>query len=137
MGCASMTQSEVDYSDVQGLVRFGYKLMKEASYVLLRVKNVAAARSWLGTASVTSAIAVSPPPSTAMQVAFTAAGLKALGVLDPVLAGFPSEFLAGTTQQSRSRRLGDGGSTAPSPGDWRNSANLAHIVRMFCAEHRR
>ena len=108
-----MTQSEVDYSDVQGLVRFGYKLMKEASYVLLRVKNVAAARSWLRTASVTSAIAVSPPPSTAMQVAFTAAGLKALGVLDPVLAGFSSEFLAGMTEESRSRRLGDVESNAP------------------------
>jgi Dyp-type peroxidase family len=129
-----MTQSEVDYSDVQGLVRFGYKLMKEASYVLLRVKNVAAARSWLGTASVTSAIAVSPPPSTAMQVAFTAAGLKALGVLDPVLAGFSSEFLAGMTEESRSRRLGDVESNAPSQWDWGNSANVPHLVVMFFAE---
>src|SRR5260370_39899209 len=111
--------------------------MEEGSGGLLRVKDGGGVRSWLRTAPVTSAIAVSPPPSTALQVAFTAAGLKALGVPDPVLAGFPSEFLAGTTQQSRSRRLGDGGSTAPSPGDWRNSANLAHIVRMFCAEHRR
>ncbi|MGA8481654.1 MAG: hypothetical protein WB696_27115 [Chthoniobacterales bacterium] len=129
-----MTQSEVDYSDVQGLVRFGYKLMKEASYVLLRVKNVAAARSWLRTASVTSAIAVSPPPSTAMQVAFTAAGLKALGVLDPVLAGFSSEFLAGMTEESRSRRLGDVESNAPEQWDWGNSANVPHLVVMFFAE---
>ncbi len=129
-----MTQSEVDYSDVQGLVRFGYKLMKEASYVLLRVKNVAAARSWLRTASVTSAIAVSPPPSTAMQVAFTAAGLKALGVLDPVLAGFSSEFLAGMTEESRSRRLGDVESNAPLQWDWGNSANVPHLVVMFFAE---
>src|SRR5258708_27391973 len=95
MGCPTMKQSEVDYSDVQGLVRFAYKLMKEASYVLLRVKDVRAARSWLRTAPVTSAIAVSPPPSTALQVPFTAAGLKALGVPVPVLAVLPSEFLAG------------------------------------------
>jgi Dyp-type peroxidase family len=134
MGCPSMTQSEVDYSDVQGLVRFGYKLMKEASYVLLRVKDVGAARSWLRTAPVTSGIAVSPPPSTAMQVAFTAAGLKALGVLDPVLAGFSSEFLAGMTEESRSRRLGDVESNAPSHWDWGNSANLPHLVVMFFAE---
>src|SRR6267143_7252653 len=98
MGCPSMTQSEVDYSDVQGLVRFGYKLMKEASYVLLRVKNVAAVRSWLRTAPVTSAVVTDPPPSTAMQIAFTAAGLKALGVPASVLAGFSSEFLAGMTE---------------------------------------
>ncbi len=134
MGCPSMTQSEVDYSDVQGLVRFGYKLMKEASYVLLRVKDVGAARSWLRAAPVTSAIAVSPPPSTALQVAFTAAGLKALGVPDPVLAGFPSEFLAGMTEESRSRRLGDVESNAPSQWDWGNSANVPHLVVMFFAE---
>src|SRR5260370_4479917 len=115
MGCPSMTQSEVDYSDVQGLVRFGYKLMKEASYVLLRVKDVGAARSWLRTAPVTSAIAVSPPPSTALQVAFTAAGLKALRVPDPVLAGFPSEFLAGMRAESRFRRRADVASKVTSP----------------------
>jgi Dyp-type peroxidase family len=134
MGCPAMTQSEVDYSDVQGLVRFGYKLMKEASYVLLRVKDVAAAGSWLRNAPVTSAIAVSPPPSSAMQVAFTAAGLKALGVLDPVLAGFSSEFLGGMAEESRSRRLGDVESNAPSQWDWGNSANLPHLVVMFFAE---
>src|SRR5260221_6695244 len=97
MGCPSMTQSEVDYSDVQGLVRFGYKLMKEASYVLLRVKDVAAARSWLRTASVTSAVEIDPPPSTAMQIAVTATGLEALGVPASVRAGLCSEFLAGMT----------------------------------------
>jgi Dyp-type peroxidase family len=134
MGCPSMTQSEVDYSDVQGLVRFGYKLMKEASYLLLRVKHVGAARSWLRNAPVTSAIAVSPPPSTALQVAFTAAGLKALGVLDPVLAGFSSEFLTGMAEDSRSRRLGDIENNAPSHWDWGNSANLPHLVVMFFAE---
>src|SRR5258708_32557471 len=103
MGCPTMKQSEVDYSDVQGLVRFGYKLMKEASYVLLRVKDVGAARSWLHTAPVTSAIAVSPPPSTALQVALTAAAPKALAVPDPVLAGFPCASLAGSAEGSRVR----------------------------------
>jgi deferrochelatase/peroxidase EfeB len=129
-----MTQNEIDYSDVQGLVRFGYKLMKEASYVLLRVKDVAAVRSWLRTAPVTSAVATDPPPSTAMQIAFTAAGLKALGVPASVLAGFSSEFLAGMTEESRSRRLGDVGSNAPSQWDWGNSANVPHLVVMFFAE---
>src|SRR5260221_12708753 len=100
MGCPSMTQSEVDYSDVQGLVRFGYKLMKEASYVLLRVKDVAAARSWLRTASVTSAGEIDPPPPTAMQSTVTATGLEALGEPALVRAGFSSEFLARTTEES-------------------------------------
>ena len=134
MGCSSMTQSEVDYSDVQGLVRFGYKLMKEASYVLLRVRNVAAARSWLRDAPVTSAVTMDPPPSIAMQIAFTAPGLEALGIPASVLAGFSSEFLAGMTEESRSRRLGDVESNAPAQWEWGNSANVPHLMVMFFAE---
>src|SRR5260370_28124553 len=108
--------------------------MEEGSGGLLRVKDGGGVRSWLRTAPVTSAIAVSPPPSTALEVAFTAAGLKAFGVLDPVLAGFSSEFLAGMTEESRSRRLGDVESNAPSQWDWGNSANVPHLVVMFFAE---
>ena len=48
MGRTAMKQDEVDYSDVQGLVRFGYGKMTEASYALLRVKDAAAARRGCG-----------------------------------------------------------------------------------------
>jgi deferrochelatase/peroxidase EfeB len=134
MDCPSMTQSQVDYSDLQGLVRFGYKRMTQAAYVLLSVRDVAAARSWLRNAPITSAVATDPPPSNALQVAFTATGLKALGVPASVLSGFSSEFLAGMTEESRSRRLGDVGSNAPSQWDWGGSANVPHLVVMFFAE---
>jgi deferrochelatase/peroxidase EfeB len=134
MGRPSMTPSQIDYSDVQGLVRFGYKCMTEACYVLLRIRDVRAARSWLGAVPVTTAVAADPPPSTAMQVAFTAAGLKALGVADAVLADFSSEFLAGMTEESRSRRLGDEGNSAPAQWVWGNSGSVPHLVVMFFAE---
>ena len=39
-----------------------------------------------------------PPPTSALQVAFTAAGLEALGVATPVLAAFSPEFLSGMTR---------------------------------------
>ena len=42
-----MTYSMVDYTDVQGLVRFGYGRMTSASYALVRVKDVASAKAWL------------------------------------------------------------------------------------------
>ena len=129
-----MNPSEVDYSDVQGLVRFGYGKMKEASYVHLRVKDVAAARAWLRSAPVTSAVATTPPPSTAMQVAFTAAGLEALGVPASVRAGFSAEFLAGMIEENRSRRLGDVGSNAPSQWEWGYGAGVPHLMVMFFAE---
>ena len=72
-----VTMSQVDYTDVQGLVRFGYKKMTNASYALLRVKDASMARAWLHAAPVTSAVEVNPPPTTALQVALTAPGLEA------------------------------------------------------------
>jgi deferrochelatase/peroxidase EfeB len=132
MGCTPMT--EVDYSDVQGLVRFGYGKMTEASYALLRVKNAAAAKDWLRTAPLTSAITMDPPPAAALQVAFTARGLAEIGVPASVIAGFSPEFLAGMTEESRTRRLGDVGTNAPSQWAWGYGASAPHLVVMFFAE---
>ena len=134
MGCPLMIRSEVDYSDVQGLVRFGYGKMKEASYVLLRIKDVGAARSWLHSATITNAVVMNPPPTTATQVAFTAAGLNALGVSESILANFSPEFLTGMTEESRARRLGDVGSNAPSQWNWGYKIRVPHVVVMFFAE---
>jgi Dyp-type peroxidase family len=135
MGRAPVTtRHDVDYRDVQGIVRFGYRLMKEASYALARVRHVESARAWLRSALITSATTIEPPPSTAMHVAFTAAGLEALGVPASVLAGFSPEFLAGMTEDNRSRRLGDVGSNAPSQWEWGASTRVPHLLVMFFAE---
>ena len=63
-----MTYSMVDYADVQGPVRFGYGHMTSASYALVRVKNKAAAKAWLRSAPITTAVAQKPPPKTASGV---------------------------------------------------------------------
>jgi hypothetical protein len=126
--------SEVDFADVQGLVRFGYKDMTRASYALLRVKDPAAARDWLRTAPITSAVAMNPPPKTALHVAFTAAGLRALGVAETVVAGFSHEFREGMAQESRARQLGDVETNDPKGWDWGGPGNEPHLVQMFFAE---
>jgi Dyp-type peroxidase family len=132
MGGTLMT--EVDFSDVQGLLRFGYGKMTQASYALLRVRNAGAARAWLRAAPVTSALTMDPPPAVALQVAFTARGLEALGVAASVIAGFSPEFLTGMTEESRSRRLGDVGINAPPQWSWGYDVDLPHLVVMFFAE---
>ena len=129
-----MMRSEVDYADVQGLVRFGYGKLKEASYALLRVKDAAAARAWLRNAPITNAVTREHPPTTALQVAFTAEGLKAIGVPPDVLGGFSPEFLTGMTEGSRTRRLGDVGANAPERWDWGCSTDVPHLLVMFFAE---
>jgi deferrochelatase/peroxidase EfeB len=126
--------SEVDYADVQGLVRFGYGHMTRASYALVKVKNVAAAKSWLRSASVTSAVATKPPPVTALNVAFTAPGLSALGLPRSVMAGFSHEFRGGMTEESRARQLGDVGRNASSNWAWGSNGREPHVLVMFFAE---
>lgn len=129
-----MNAGLVDYADVQGLVRFGYRLMKEASYALVRIKSAAAARSWLRSARVTSAVSQHPAPKTALHIAFTASGLDAIGVPAPVLAAFSAEFLAGMTEPNRARRLGDVGTNAPESWEWGSAATAPHLVVMFFAD---
>ena len=129
-----IVMSEVDYADVQGLVRFGYGHMTSASYALVYIKNPAAAKAWLRSAPVTSAVAQKPPPTTAMNVAFTAPGLKALGVPDPVIAGFSHEFRGGMAEESRAWQLGDIGNNAPSNWAWGSYGREPHAVVMFFAE---
>ena len=125
--------SQVDYADVQGLVRFGYGHMTSASYALVRVKNTAAAKAWLRSAPVTTAVAVKPPPKTALNIAFTAPGLRALGVSEAVLAGFSHEFRGGMAQESRARQLGDVGTNAPSNWTWGSHEREPHALVMFFA----
>ena len=128
-----MTPSAVDFSDVQGLVRFGHGRLEEARYALVRVKRLEAARAWLRSVPVTTAAAASPPPTTALQVAFTAAGLGALGLPPAVRAAFSPEFLSGMAEDSRSRRLGDVGANAPTGWAWGGARGEPHLVVMFFA----
>jgi deferrochelatase/peroxidase EfeB len=127
--------SLIDYADIQGIVRFGYARMTEASYYLLKIRDAAAARSWLAGAPVTSAVKLDQPPKTAFQVAFTRQGLEALGVPPSVMAGFSLEFLAGMAEdEDRSRRLGDTGQNSPSNWRWGRSDKIPHAVVMLFAE---
>lgn len=122
---------DLDYNDIQGLVRFAFGKMNEACFYLVRIKDLSAARSWLANAHITSARTLEPPPQTALQVAFTVDGLRALRVPDEAIAGFAPEFLAGMTEESRSRRLGDIGENAPVKWRWGHADRRPHLVVMM------
>ena len=131
-------KAAVDFDDIQALLRFGHKNLTEACFVLLRVRDRAAAQAWLAAAPVSAAIAQSPPPRTALQIALTAEGLRALGVAENVIEGFAPEFVAGmAADAARSRRLGDVGGS--DPGDWAwggrgsNRVSEPHVLLMLYA----
>jgi deferrochelatase/peroxidase EfeB len=128
-------RARVDFNDIQGLVRFGHGKLTEACFWLLQIRDAAAARSWLATAPVTTAIELDGPPKTALQVAFTREGLQALGLPDDILAGFSDEFLSGMTgEDSRSRRLGDVGASAPQYWQWGAAGKVPHVLVMLYAQ---
>jgi deferrochelatase/peroxidase EfeB len=124
----------VELDDVQGLVRFGYKHLTEAVYLLLRVKDRDAAREWLRAAPVTSAVTADPPPQTALQIALTSEGMRALEVPPEIVEGFSAEFIAGMAgDASRSRRLGDLDASAPGGWDWGTAPSMPHVLIMLYA----
>ena len=124
---------EVDFEDVQALVRFGYKRLTEARYQLLRVKDPAAARSWLSSAVVNNAKFTKERPETALHIAFTAPGLRALRVSESVIEGFSHEFRTGMTTAYRARQLGDVGGNAHDNWCWGGPGNEPHLLVMFFA----
>ncbi|WP_428422501.1 Dyp-type peroxidase [Methylibium sp.] len=130
---APASAAPVDLDDVQGLVRFGYKHHTQACFVLLRITDRDAARAWLASAPVTSARNAEPVPQTALQVALTSQGLRALGVADDIVAGFSAEFIAGMDDAARARRLGDVGASDPSRWRWGAAPGVPHVLLLLYA----
>ena len=124
----------VELDDIQGLVRFGYKYHTQTCFLLLRVKDPDAARAWLGSAPVSSASAAPSPPATALQLALSSEGLRALGVASDIVESFSAEFVSGMgSEPSRARRLGDVGTNAPGQWQWGTGARVPHVLVLLYA----
>jgi Dyp-type peroxidase family len=125
----------VELHDVQGLVRFGFKHLTDACFLLLHVKDPAAARAWLAQAPITSADKADPLPKTALQVAFTSEGLRALEVDPDLCQEFSAEFVSGmASDAARARRLGDVGANDPKYWQWGAGERLPHVAVFLYAE---
>ena len=130
-----MPQPVTEHDDIQGLVRAGYGSLKEAIYLLLRIRDRAAAKAWLASAPVTSVADMRSHLKEARHLAFTAAGLRALGVGESIVEAFSPEFVSGMAgEDARSRRLGDIAANAPSHWEWGSGAGEPHILLMLYAE---
>ena len=130
----SMT-APVDFSQIQGLVRFGYGSLTEASFLLLTIRDAEAARAWMRFAPVSNAVEQDTPPKTALQIAFTREGLECLGLSQSTLAGFSIEFRSGMSAiPGRSRMLGDVGKSDPKHWAWGTEGKMPHILVLLYAQ---
>ncbi len=128
------TAFPVELGDIQGLVRFGYKHHTEASFLLMRVTDRDAARRWLAAVPICTAETVEPPPETALQIALTADGMRALGIADTIVDAFAAEFVSGMANDAnRARRLGDVGANDPSRWQWGAGARTPHVAVLLYA----
>lgn len=119
--------------DLQGniLRAYGHPL---TAYVFVRVGAAEAGRRWLEDVlpQVTTAAPWSgPKPPTTLNLAFTHAGLAALGVPDRVLATFEPAFGEGMARRALS--LGDAGQSAPDNWEAPLGSGDAHVLAMIDA----
>jgi Dyp-type peroxidase family len=108
--------------DIQGIIISGNGHLFFSCHLFLTIKRAKDARLWLAAIAnnINSADRRECPaetggkPPCAINIAFTVAGLQALELPGDSIQTFPQEFQEGMTEPSRSRRLGDNGSSTPS-----------------------
>ena len=120
----------IDLADIQGDILRAYgNDYARTTYVFLTVTDAAAGRAWLR--PLVDRVTTAQPwtggkPDTAHNVAFTCAGLAALGVSPQVLESFSKEFRAGMA--GRAEVLGDSGHSAPDGWDEGLGTGRAHVL---------
>jgi Dyp-type peroxidase family len=133
---AGTNQNRLDFDQIQGLVFSGYPKCASACYVLLRVQDAAKARHWLRILAPRVTFGETNDPSSALNVALTSSGLKAIGLDKGALETFPLEFQEGLAQDDdayRPRILGDVGGSAPSGWSWGSPEKRVDLVLMLFA----
>lgn len=126
----------VDREDVQGIVVRAYKQLPEARYLLGEIRQPQQAGGWLGWLCDRVATAGPHAGDHAVNVAFTASGLRKLQLGPQPLSMFSDEFLGGMTEQHRRRALGDWGDSAPEQWEWGGPAGdpIDVLVLLYAAD---
>jgi Dyp-type peroxidase family len=128
---AETAAEALELPDVQGLVLTGYGSLRAAAYVLLEIADPARARAWLGSIADEITPGGVRANEAALNVAFTAAGLRKLGLGSDTVEMFSAEFVEGMVSSHRSRLLGDVEESAPERWDWGGPATPAVDVLLM------
>jgi deferrochelatase/peroxidase EfeB len=126
---------DVDDDDIQAIARTAFGSHSAAKYMLLRVGEADTARQWLRSLAPASVADLPAKHEKICQIAFTAAGLRALGVECDVVKRFSPEFVDGMARNdNRSLRLGDIGENAPAKWKWGVGDKEPHVLLMLFSD---
>ncbi|MBC8047636.1 MAG: Dyp-type peroxidase [Fimbriimonadaceae bacterium] len=126
----------LELEDIQGYIIRGYSHMMYSRYVFLQVHDAAKAKQWISSIAedLTTAEYIDDKTKlldTSLNIAFTAKGLSALGMVDENVKTFSAEFREGMVTEHRKRILGDDGNSAPEHWRWGGDHNApVHISLM-------
>jgi Dyp-type peroxidase family len=141
----------LDLTDLQGLIKRGYQELPYSNILLLRVADALLVKHWLQRLLPAISRGDIKDRTLEINIAFTFAGLAALGLPSRLQKRFSREFEEGMSEDSRSRLLGDydrkaNRSTVPQ-WDWRDGegdkavhlllliyGREEHLVENYCAE---
>ena len=112
----------IDKKELQGLLVRGYNPLHAACYLLLKIKSAQAAKDWLSK-EFQQFTTGDRHPETALNIAFTWQGLRALGLSEDSLATFPFEFQDGMATPHKQFLFGDYGSSDPAGWTWGGKNN--------------
>jgi Dyp-type peroxidase family len=133
----------IEWDDIQALVLVGHGHLPAARFLFLRAGgDRRRLQRWLSRIVPTTARpGDTDRPATALQVALSAAGLRALGLSSQVMATFLDEFREGMADLDRARAMGDEGDSAPDHWDFGGAGGPAaageiHLVLMLYAADR-
>ena len=124
----------LEFGDTQGFVFSGYLQKPFASYLLLKITERAKAQAFLRDLCQRVTTGNDRPKDACVNVALSAPGLSALGLPGDAIQTFPLEFREGMAgSETRSRTLGDTGSSDPSHWRWGQPNDRVHVLLMLFA----
>ena len=120
--------------DVQALALFGLGRLAFSRHLLCDLADARHARRWLRSVVPTVTDAGPTQAEVATQVAFTAYGLRLLGLTPTELSRFARSFTEGMCTPHRSRILGDIDASDPGQWEWGGPDRPVHaLIAVFAA----
>jgi Dyp-type peroxidase family len=135
-GSAPLPADALETEEIQSIVFGGMGKLQAAEMIALRLPEsmpAAERAQWLDFVLANASFGARVPEKEAMTVAFSASGLRKLGLADEGVAGLPTVFRRGMAAPGQDRVLGDVGENAAANWAWGKAGAEADAVLVCYA----